>query len=466
MSLIGSRSDQLSTNGMLSRSAFIEPEHLPISDLVNAALAQKLDYKLWARQQLLNSASLLLDFENNRYVRDEGIEGWMTERPLTDLLTFSRAGSATGINRLGVLQEVGPDIPVFENSGLRLRPAETNLLKNSDTLAGWTLSSGVRVEDSGIAALGSDKNWVALGEGVDEIARTHYFGDVSAAAIGAGVKATASMWVRKMSGGRYVGFLTNDAISSNHWLATIDPATGDVGAAAGVTVEVIDESPDAYRFNVTYTTAATTANLQVRLAHTLTNAQSYQGDGRVGAYIFGVQFNAGDPIPYIPTTSAAVTRPADDARISGNALAGIWNPNEGAILLDLDITLPAVSASTDRVFVVSSNQHPDAYTVFADASGLRFFTSDSTGRPQPDTRIGFISSGRHKLGINRKADGSIDMWLNGGKAIASASAPAGSATIARFAGPYSGNVFTPMLYRRAALFSEALDDQQMEILTS
>lgn len=255
-------------------------------------------------------------------------------RFLDPRITLTRPGKSwRTVN--GVLREYDVDEPCLTGDGWSVRPAETNLLKNSDTLEGWVLSSGVRVEDSGIAALGSDKNWVALGEGVDEIVRTHYFGDVSAAAIGAGVKATASMWVRKMSGGRYVGFLANDATSSNNWLATIDPATGDVGAAAGATVKVIDESPDAYRFNVTYTTAATTANLQVRLAHTLTGAQSYQGDGRVGAYIFGVQFNTGDPIPYIPTTTTAVTRPADNASIQGAAFAEVFNPMEGAIIFDV-----------------------------------------------------------------------------------------------------------------------------------
>lgn len=461
MSLIGSRSDQLSTNGMLSRSAFIEPEHLPISDLVNAALAQKLDYKLWARQQLLNSASLLLDFENNRYVRDEGIEGWMTERPLTDLLTFSRAGSATGINRLGILETVGTDVPVFENSGLRLRPAETNLLAWSrDFTQNTTLSRAT------LDATETKQGWV-INKLVCGTAGAMYA--FKAAAVPAGRVTASGVF---MSGNSPWVMVELWVVPGDHvarfWFNTSAGAVGTVQtlgtefSAVSPTVEALGGG--LWRLSVS-ATLANGATVRCFAAPSLLG----DGNGNTALGDYGwcgdLQLNAGDPIPYIPTTSAAVTRPADDARISGNALAGIWNPNEGAILLDLDITLPTTTALS-RVFVVSSDQHPDAYTVFADASGLRFFTSDSTGRPQPDTRIGFISSGRHKLGINRKADGSIDMWLNGGKAIASASAPAGSATIARFAGPYSGNVFTPMLYRRAALFSEALDDQQMEILTS
>jgi hypothetical protein len=59
---------------------------------------------------------------------------------------------------------------------------------------------------------------------------------------------------------------------------------------------------------------------------------SYTGDGTSGIYLWGAQLEAGAfPTSYIPTTTAAVTRSADVASISGSNFSSWYRQDEGTI---------------------------------------------------------------------------------------------------------------------------------------
>jgi len=131
-------------------------------------------------------------------------------------------------------------------------------------------------------------------------------------------------------------------------------------------------------------TGATTPN--VRLVCTST------GNGTSGIYIWGAQLEAGAfPTSYIgPTTTAAVTRAADVASITGSAFSGFYNQTEGTVFTEYRD--PGVSGS---------NRYP-------------WITSDGTA----NNRIGFFVSGtttinnRHVVGGTFSSPGTLNTVLN------------------------------------------------------
>ena len=62
---------------------------------------------------------------------------------------------------------------------------------------------------------------------------------------------------------------------------------------------------------------------------------NYAGDGTSGIYLWGAQLEAGAfPTSYIPTTTAATTRSADVASITGSAFSGWYRQDEGTMFAD------------------------------------------------------------------------------------------------------------------------------------
>jgi hypothetical protein len=65
------------------------------------------------------------------------------------------------------------------------------------------------------------------------------------------------------------------------------------------------------------------------------NQDNYIGDGTSGIYVWGAQLEAGAfPTSYIPTTTAAVTRSADVASITGSAFSSWYRQDEGTLYGD------------------------------------------------------------------------------------------------------------------------------------
>jgi hypothetical protein len=113
-----------------------------------------------------------------------------------------------------------------------------------------------------------------------------------------------------------------------------DMSTGTVGSTTGGATGSISLMADGwYRCSITFTAAAGTGYARVGLA--VAGSQSYTGDGTSGIYIWGAQLEAGAfPTSYIPTTTAAVTRSADVASITGSAFSSWYRQDEGTFFVD------------------------------------------------------------------------------------------------------------------------------------
>ena len=75
--------------------------------------------------------------------------------------------------------------------------------------------------------------------------------------------------------------------------------------------------------------------------------RSYAGNGTSGAYLWGAQVEVGAfPTSYIPTTSAALTRNADVATMTGTNFSSWFNATEGTFQSTYDSLLPLGSGSS------------------------------------------------------------------------------------------------------------------------
>jgi len=78
-------------------------------------------------------------------------------------------------------------------------------------------------------------------------------------------------------------------------------------------------------------TASATAGVIIRIRDA-SGSNSYTGDGTSGIYIWGAQLEVGAfPTSYIPTTTAAATRAADVASITGANLSNWYRQDEGTL---------------------------------------------------------------------------------------------------------------------------------------
>jgi hypothetical protein len=126
-------------------------------------------------------------------------------------------------------------------------------------------------------------------------------------------------------------------------------STGAVMATDGPTASIEARANAWYRIRMTFTASAapSASALFIRFLDNSNNF-SYAGDGTSGIYLWGAQLEAGAfPTSYIPTTTAAVTRSADVASISGSNFSAWYRSTESTVFANwenLAATMPSGSA--------------------------------------------------------------------------------------------------------------------------
>uniref|UniRef100_UPI00333E564E phage head spike fiber domain-containing protein n=1 Tax=Castellaniella defragrans TaxID=75697 RepID=UPI00333E564E len=240
--------------------------------------------------------------------------------------TFARSSTATYVDDAG-LHTAAVNVPVFEG-GLRVRPVETNLLLQSEApdVAPWGGSGTVDLENVGtLPGSAAAKIWrfTRTSETVPLSRRQQVFtglsGNVTFSALCfKGNNAAVGFTVTRVGSvtGTYAIYLNTETGVFTHPSQTYIVGAGYKPMLGGHLIWAA--------LNLTETDLA-----YLQLAPDVTQA------GGVGTYqdYATPRVNPGTgPIPYIPTTSAAVTRAADNVSIAGENFASIYNAREGAIV--------------------------------------------------------------------------------------------------------------------------------------
>lgn len=266
-----------------------------------------------------------------------------TTASLDPRITFTRTTSAsnpaTYVNSTGYITEATDNQPRFDYSpitllcnGLLIEESRQNLALNSNLFTSWFFSDASSVQSATeISPDGSTKAYKLIEGTSNAVHQINCASITYAASSYTGsifLKAGERTWARV--------FLRSSA--DVFYGAYVNLETGAVGTTDANTSVSVTRFPNGWwRVAVTNTAAmaagASATPFRVRVA-TSNGGQTYQGDGTSGIFVYGGQVELGAfATSYIPTTSAALTRNADVATITGSNFSDFWQATKGGVLV-------------------------------------------------------------------------------------------------------------------------------------
>jgi hypothetical protein len=290
----------------------------------------------WVRNALWRSAkavpSLDLRFADSKSLVDS--------RTGQSLITFTRASSATFIDSAGTLQTAAVDVPRFDHNpttgeslGLLVEEARTNLLVRSEEFdnASWSKVLATVTANQTTAPDGTSNADKLIGNATLD---GHYVQQNISGAT-SGISYTSAVFAKASELTR---FELLHAVGSTLYAQGYDLSNGTLltrvtagtTAATGGFIQAVGNGW--YRCGITQTSDGTTG--AVRLTLRSGNSVAFDATSQ-GAFFWGAQLEVGAfATSYIPTTTAAATRSADVASITGANFSSWYRQDEGTIYYD------------------------------------------------------------------------------------------------------------------------------------
>jgi hypothetical protein len=133
------------------------------------------------------------------------------------------------------------------------------------------------------------------------------------------------------------GYLYNTGSTTGIIFNLANGTLGSVIISAPTSSSITPVGNGWYKCSITYTNGAGTSAATWIGASNSSSTGNITGDGYSGIYIWGAQLEAGAfATSYIPTTSAQVTRNADQASMQGTNFSSWYNQAQGTVCVDYD----------------------------------------------------------------------------------------------------------------------------------
>jgi hypothetical protein len=260
------------------------------------------------------------------------------------LVTFTRASSGTFVDSAGVLQTAATDVPRFDHNpttleslGLLVEEQRTNSIRNN-TMVGavagtpgtiptnWTLVAVAGLSSS-VVGTGTENGIAYIDVQINGTPTTSTFSNIifdTSIAASPGQAWASSVYVKLAAGS-----LTNTSIAQEIREVT---ALGTFLANSTQTVTPTSAALNTQRALLTRTlNNALTTNVRPIVSFQTTNGAAIDITLRIGL----PQLEQGAfATSVIPTTTAAVTRSADVASITGSAFSLWYRQDEGTVFAD------------------------------------------------------------------------------------------------------------------------------------
>ena len=253
----------------------------------------------------------------------------LVSKTFSDIITFTRASTATYFNSAGTLTSAAINEPRLDYNpstlaaqGLLIEESRSNLATYSaqfDNASGWTMGSGIIVTSNVITAPDGTIS-------ADQLASSGATGFLEKVlAITSGTTYTFSCFFKKQNTSTVTILLYGTHFNSGGANVT-GTYNLDTGVATGVngTASMVSVGNGWYRCVLTKdaTTSGSFSQQAIRLANATADL-----------YAWGYQIEAGSfATSYIPTTTTALTRAADVASV--NTLSPWYNAVEGTLFAE------------------------------------------------------------------------------------------------------------------------------------
>jgi hypothetical protein len=255
----------------------------------------------------------------------------LVSKAFGDIITFTRASTATYFDSAGVLQSAAIDAPRLDYNpstlaaqGLLIEEARTNLCLQSEDWgsATWSKSGSTITANATTAPTGT-----TIADKLVEDTSTGTHITTQSISLGGSVDNSAYVISVFAKASERTRFQLFDNAQASSGITAFDLSNGTVVSGTGTITAV---GNGWYRCSVfPLKSTSITSTLTIRLISTGTTT-SYTGDGTSGIFLFGAQLEAGAfPTSYIPTTTTALTRSADVASV--NTLSPWFNAAAGTI---------------------------------------------------------------------------------------------------------------------------------------
>lgn len=260
------------------------------------------------------------------------------------------------------------DPVTLEAKGLLIEESRQNLLNYSQNLGGtgWTNSYAVINLNTVFGVDGTQtgsKLYATVSTATHE---TYQIGkNLSAGTYTATVYAKAAEY-------GWLNMSLYDGAHNNCWFNLNNGVVGTIAPGCGASMTSVGNGW--YRCSVVKTISATSNGGVSFRPSTSNNTAAFTGDGFSGIYIWGAQLEQGSfPTSYIPTTTTAVTRQADNAVITGTNFSSWYNQSEGTFVA----TCIAPDVSSDRRIFTASNSTFDGILTSNYRNTNQFFVANS-----------------------------------------------------------------------------------------
>ena len=336
-------------------------------------------------------------------------------------ITFSRETAATYYNQFGILTTSAINEPRFnydtvtlQAKGLLIEEQRTNLLTYSSEFdnAAWGKSTGsptvsANATTSPDGTVNADKLIEGTTLGSQSITQAPILGVL-----------TYSLTVFAKKAERYKILLRESTTTGAAALFDLNAglvlAVGGAGSSTP-TATITKVSGGFYRCELIYTQSASglrTNRVYVVKddATTLANATAdYLGDGTSGIYIWGAQLEAGSfPTSYIPTTSATVTRAADNASMVGSNFSSWYNMSEGTIYASADRIYTGNFVGYPYIANLSDGTNSNEIAIYGASGSLQVTTEVKvSGTQQLNYMFGVWADGFNKSAVAYKQNDTV-----------------------------------------------------------
>jgi len=384
---------------------------------------------------------------------------------------FSRSGQATRVNKDGLIETVGSNIPrlnypmidgvVSGCPSLLLEPERRNLITHSEdfTDASWT---SLRLSLTGSNNISPDGTLNASEVTLDTTNDSHTLLHSTITGVISQVNHTISVFV-KSNGNDKVAL--RDATIGNY--VSVDLSNGVILDENNVSSSVDKFNNNWYRISLTF---ASSSNGQIRpslylLQDSYTSgipSSAYLGNGVGSVYVWGFQAEQGSyPTSYIPTNGGTVTRSAETCNGAGDA--NTFNDSEGVLMFE---GISIANDSTYKVLSLRGGSNNILNVGYSLNSNNIYFYKEVNGVSHspvlPQSAVNVLNFNKVAVSYSESIH---YLWINGFKTVSSTGVGAfTSLSTLSFdsngAAPLYGNI------KQIQYFNTALTDEELEYMTS